>query len=80
MRKRKIGIIVSVKMDKTAVVRVKSHKKHKLYGKAVTSHKKFIVHDEGNGAVLGSEVVIEECRPLSKFKCWTLVNGFGKSL
>jgi len=68
----KAGIVTSDKMDKTIVVRVERQFTHPLYKKTVRVHKKFMAHDENNDAQIGDKVIIEEFRPLSKRKRWTL--------
>lgn len=72
-RKVKIGKVVSDKMDKTIVIAVETYKKHALYGKRIKHTKKFMAHDETNQAKIGDVVRIMETRPLSKDKCWRLV-------
>jgi small subunit ribosomal protein S17 len=72
-RKTRIGVIVSAKMDKTVVVEVERQFKHPMYGKAVRRTKKFKAHDENNQYKAGSQVKIEETRPLSKDKRWRVV-------
>jgi len=72
-RKVKVGKVVSDKMDKTIVVSVETHKKHLLYGKRIKHTKKFKAHDENNQAKIGDIVKIMETKPLSKDKCWRLV-------
>ena len=66
------GIVTSEKMDKTIVVTVTTKKMDRLYKKYVTRSKKYMAHDENNDAHIGDTVVIVECRPLSKNKCWRL--------
>lgn len=66
------GIVVSNKMDKTAVVRVESNVMHPLFKKYIKRHKKYAVHDEANTCQIGQNVSIIECPPLSKRKSWTL--------
>lgn len=68
-----VGIVTSDKMDKTIVVSVTTKKLHPLYKKYVTRVKKCKAHDEKNDAHIGDTVRIVECRPLSKDKCWRLV-------
>ena len=68
-----VGIVTSDKMDKTIVVSVTTKKLHPLYKKYVTRVKKCKAHDEKNNAHIGDTVRIVECRPLSKDKCWRLV-------
>ncbi len=69
----KTGIVVSDKMDKTIVVKVESQFKHPLYKKIVRRHKKFKAHDEENTCNEGDTVLIQESKPLSRDKRWTLV-------
>ncbi|MBY0578709.1 MAG: 30S ribosomal protein S17 [Burkholderiales bacterium] len=64
------GAIVSDKMDKTVTVLVERRVKHPLYGKIITRSKKYHAHDENNEFHNGDIVVIEECRPQSRTKCW----------
>lgn len=71
-RKTLVGVVVSVKMDKTAVVSVEQRKPHPLYRKIVRSTKRYKAHDPNNTAVLGDIVRIEETRPLSKEKRWRI--------
>src|ERR1700733_5113206 len=72
-RKQRVGEVVSNKMSKTIVVRVERRFPHAQYKKIVTAYKKFYAHDEKNEAKVGDRVRIEETRPLSKTKCWRLV-------
>lgn len=75
MPKRKlIGIIISDKMQKTAVVKVESVKKHPLYQRRFKTHKKYKAHVSAEGYKVGDKVVIEESRPLSKEKKWVIIN------
>jgi len=71
-RKERQGVVVSDVQDKTIVVRVERRTTHPLYGKTMTSSKKFHVHDETNDANVGDTVRIIETRPLSKLKRWRL--------
>lgn len=73
LRKKKIGRVVSDKMDKTIVVAVETKVRHPLYGKTVNRTTKFKVHDENNEATINDRVSIMETRPLSKDKRWRLV-------
>jgi small subunit ribosomal protein S17 len=66
------GKVVSVKMDKTIVIRIDRLKKHPVYNKRIKISKRFKAHDEKNEAKLGDFVEIEECRPISKEKKWKL--------
>ena len=72
-RKERIGIVVSNKMEKSIVVLVERKVKHPKYGKFVKKSTKFMAHDEKNEANMGDTVRIMETRPLSKNKCWRLV-------
>ena len=72
-RKQRVGEVVSNKMTKTIVVRVERRFPHPQFKKIVTSYKKFYAHDEKSEAKPGDTVCIEESRPLSKLKRWTLV-------
>ena len=72
-RKERLGKVISNKMTKTIVVRVKRRIPHPQFKKIVTSYKKFYAHDEKSEAKTGDLVCIEESRPLSKLKRWTLV-------
>jgi len=67
------GTVVSDKTDKTVVVRVERRVKHPLYGKIIKRSKKYHAHDEGNEYREGETVRIEETRPLSKLKTWTVL-------
>ena len=73
LRKVRIGVVVSNKMDKTIVVAVKRKVKHPIYGKFVNKTTKFAAHDEAQTAGIGDTVSIMETRPLSKTKRWRLV-------
>lgn len=79
LRKNRIGIVVSDKMDKTIVVAIEQRVKHPLYKKIVKRTKKFKVHDENNVAGVGDKVLIAETRHLSKDKCWRLVEVIKKA-
>ena len=74
LRKNRVGIVVSDKMDKTVVVAVRERVKHPLYGKIVNRTKKFKAHDENNECGIGDRVLIAETRPISKDKCWRVVS------
>ncbi len=73
LRKEKIGIVVSNKMEKSIVVEVERKVKHPKYGKFVKKTSRFMAHDDTNTCSEGDKVRIEETRPLSKNKCWRLV-------
>ena len=73
LRKERIGIVTSDKMEKSIVVSVERKVKHPKYGKFVNKTTKFIAHDEKNDCNIGDTVKIMETRPLSKTKNWRLV-------
>jgi len=73
LRKERTGVVVSDKMDKTIVIRVERKVKHPRYGKFVKKATKFTAHDETNDCNIGDTVRIMETRPISKDKCWRLV-------
>ncbi|MGC9036933.1 MAG: 30S ribosomal protein S17 [Verrucomicrobiia bacterium] len=73
IRKERIGIVVSDKMQKTIVVEVHRRMQHPKFKKVISKYKKFYVHDEKEEAKVGDLVRIEETRPLSKLKRWRLV-------
>jgi small subunit ribosomal protein S17 len=72
-RKTRIGLVVSDKMDKTAVVAIERRVPHPVYGKMVTRTRRLKAHDERNEAKAGDKVRIMETRPLSKDKRWRVV-------
>ncbi len=73
LRKTRVGVVVSDKMDKTIVVAVRDNVRHPLYGKIVKKTYKLKAHDENNDAKIGDTVRVMETRPLSKDKRWRLV-------
>ena len=73
LRKERIGVVTSNKMDKSIVVSVVRKEKHPLYGKFVMKTSKFTAHDEENDCKNGDTVKIMETRPISKNKCWRVV-------
>ena len=73
LRKERIGVVVSNKMDKTIVIAVKRKVKHPIYGKFVNKTSKFYAQDDQNTCNIGDTVRIMETRPLSKLKNWRLV-------
>lgn len=73
LRKTKLGVVSSNRMDKTITVSVERKVKHPLYGKFVKKSTKFHAHDEKNECSIGDTVKIMESRPLSKTKRWRLV-------
>ena len=72
-RKEKVGLVTSNKMTKTIVISVERQIKHPKYGKFIKRQSKFMAHDEKNECNIGDTVRIAETRPLSKNKCWRLV-------
>ena len=79
MRKTRIGVVVSDKMDKTIVVEIRNRVKHPLYGKIMNRTIKLKAHDEENQAGIGDTVKVMETRPLSKDKRWRLVEIIEKA-
>jgi len=79
IRKEKIGVVVSDKMEKTVVVAIKTLVRHPLYGKMVKRTTKFKAHDEHNSCGIGDTVRIMETRPLSKDKNWRVVEIIEKA-
>lgn len=79
MRKTMIGIVVSDKMDKTVVVAIENSVRHPMYNKIMTRTKKYKAHDEENACKVGDKVKIMETRPLSKDKCWRVVEILEKA-
>ena len=79
LRKTRIGIVSSDKMDKTITVTVKYKEKHPIYGKFVNKTKKYHAHDEKNECQVGDKVLLMETRPLSKTKRWRSVEIIEKA-
>ncbi len=73
LRKERIGVVTSNKMEKSIVVSEVKRVKHPMYGKFVLKTKKYVAHDDLNDCNIGDTVKIMETRPLSKSKCWRLV-------
>ena len=73
LRKERIGTVTGNKMEKSIVVSEVKKVKHPMYGKFVLKTKKYIAHDEKNDCNIGDTVKIMETRPLSKTKCWRMV-------
>lgn len=73
LRKEKVGVVTSNKMTKSITVAVERKVKHPKYGKFVKKTSTFMAHDDKNECNIGDTVRIEETRPLSKNKCWRLV-------
>ena len=72
LRKERIGVVTSDKMQKSIVVSEVKKVKHPMYGKFVLKTKKYVAHDEQNDCKIGDRVKIMETRPISKSKCWRL--------
>ena len=73
LRKERIGVVVSNKMNKSITIAEKRKVKHPIYGKFVSKTSKYMAHDDKNECNVGDTVRIMETRPLSKNKCWRLV-------
>ena len=73
LRRERVGVVVSNKMDKSIVVAVKRKVKHPIYGKFVNKTTRFVAHDQENACNIGDMVKIGETRPLSKTKNWRLI-------
>ncbi|MBT8284497.1 30S ribosomal protein S17 [Muriicola sp. E247] len=73
LRKERVGVVTSNRMEKSIVVSEVKRVKHPMYGKFVLRTKKYVAHDETNDCKIGDTVKIMETRPLSKTKCWRLV-------
>ena len=80
IRKERIGVVISDVQDKTIVVKVDRRTPHPLYKKVIKVRKKFTAHDENNEAKKGDTVRIVETRPLSKNKCWRLVEIISRAM
>lgn len=79
LRKTRVGIVTSDKMDKTVVVTIKNRVRHPLYNKIVNDTVKYKAHDENNECGVGDKVLIVECRPYSKDKRWRVVEIIEKA-
>ena len=79
LRKTRVGIVTSDKMDKTVVVTIKNRVRHLLYNKIVNDTVKYKAHDENNECGVGDKVLIMECRPYSKDKRWRVVEIIEKA-
>ena len=79
LRKTRVGIVTSDKMDKTVVVTIKNRVRHPLYNKIVNDTVKYKAHDENNECGVGDKVLIMECRPYSKDKRWRVVKIIEKA-
>ena len=79
LRKTRVGMVVSDKMDKTVVVAIEDNVKHPVYGKIIKRTLKVHAHDEENTCGVGDKVEIMETRPLSKTKRWRIVTIIEKA-
>lgn len=79
IKKVRTGVVVSDKMDKTVVVKVGSLKRHPKYAKYIKRTKRFMVHDEKNECKVGDFVSFMEVRPMSRHKCWKLLEVLEKA-
>ena len=79
LRKTRVGVVTSDKMDKTVVVTIRDKVRHPLYGKIINRTVKYKAHDEENTCGVGDKVLIMETRPLSKDKRWRVVNIIEKA-
>ena len=79
LRKTRVGIVTSDKMDKTVVVTIKNRVRHPLYNKIVNDTVKYKAHNENNECGVGDKVLIMECRPYSKDKRWRVVEIIEKA-
>lgn len=77
--KEQIGVVISNKMQKTIVVKIENRYPHPIYAKTMVKTKKYLAHDELEQCKIGDQVLVEECRPLSKRKRWKLVKIISKS-
>ena len=79
LRKNRVGIVVSDKMDKTVVIAIEEHVKHQKYGKVMKRTIRLKVHDENNECGVGDKILVAETRPLSADKRWRLVEIIEKA-
>ena len=77
--KKQIGVVVSNKMQKTIVVKIENRYPHPIYSKTMLRSKRYLAHDELEQCHIGDQVLLQECRPLSKRKRWKLVKILSKS-
>ena len=77
--KQQIGIVISNKMQKTIVVKIEKRYPHPMYSKTLIKTKKYLAHDEQESCKIGDQVLLQECRPLSKKKRWKLIEILSKS-
>jgi len=77
--KQEIGLVISNKMQKTIVVQIVDRYSHSMYSKTLSKTKKYLAHDELEMCNIGDQVLVQECRPLSKRKRWKLIKVLSKS-
>jgi small subunit ribosomal protein S17 len=77
--KQEIGIVISNKMQKTIVGQIVDRYSHSMYSKTLSKTKKYLAHDELEMCNIGDQVLVQECRPLSKRKRWKLIKVLSKS-
>jgi small subunit ribosomal protein S17 len=77
--KQQIGIVISNKMEKTIVVKIENRYPHPIYSKILVKTTKYLAHDELEECNIGDQVLVQECRPLSKRKRWKLIKILSKS-
>lgn len=77
--KEQLGIVISNKMQKTIVVKVENRYSHPIYSKTILKTKKYLAHDELQQCNIGDQVLVKQCRPLSKLKRWELVKIISKA-
>ena len=77
--KQEIGIVISNKMQKTIVVKIEDRYSHPIYSKTLSKTTKYLAHDELETCNIGDQVLLEECRPLSKRKRWKLIKVLSTS-
>ena len=77
--KQQTGIVISNKMQKTIVVKIENRYPHPIYSKTLIKPTKYSAHDELEKCNIGDQVLLQECRPLSKRKRWTLIEILSKS-
>ena len=77
--KEQLGIVISDKMQKTIVVKIENRYPHPIYSKTILKTKKYLAHDELQQCNIGDQVLVKQCRPLSKLKRWELVKIISKA-
>ena len=77
--KEKVGFVIGTKMQKTVVVEVENKYPHPIYSKTIIKTRKYLVHDEIGECNIGDQVLVQECRPLSRHKRWKLAKIIVKS-